>query len=368
MGRLGRLFYWSQRMTDISALKRANAARWTQARLTRGPEFKPVAARLVSRKARYQAISAKTGVPWFVIAVIHEREAGADPGFGSNIANGQPWSKVTTIVPEGRGPFQSFEDAAYDALVNCAPYAGKWKDWSAGGTLTLLEQYNGLGYANRGLPSPYIWSGTDQYAKGKYVRDGVFDANAIDKQLGCAGLLLAMQTLDASVSFTGAVPVVISAKPAAVPVTPEDHAKVGGAVVVATGTAGAAAAAQSGASPVEILFWIGGLTAVAIAAFIIGYRIIKGVWPWTGNQSQEASLLSPPQSAPSLADLSQAQLALASAASQARHLPKSSASIQPLKRSAKPSQKTRTQPRKSSSLKPTAVQKSPRKQASKSRS
>jgi hypothetical protein len=35
-----------------------------------------------------------------------------------------------------------------------------------GGALTLLEQYNGLGYANRGLPSPYIWSGTDRYLKG----------------------------------------------------------------------------------------------------------------------------------------------------------------------------------------------------------
>lgn len=30
--------------------------------------------------------------------------------------------------------------------------------------LAKLEQYNGLGYAARGRPSPYIWSGTDQYS------------------------------------------------------------------------------------------------------------------------------------------------------------------------------------------------------------
>jgi lysozyme family protein len=33
-------------------------------------------ARSTSRKARYQGIEAATGVPWFMVAVIHEREAG----------------------------------------------------------------------------------------------------------------------------------------------------------------------------------------------------------------------------------------------------------------------------------------------------
>ena len=28
------------------------------------------------------------------------------------------------------------------------------EDWSPGGTMTLLEQYNGLGYASRVYPSP----------------------------------------------------------------------------------------------------------------------------------------------------------------------------------------------------------------------
>jgi len=172
-------------MTDLIALKAANAKRWTNANLNRN--FSSVAAHLVApvAKARYQAVSAKTGVPWFVIAVIHERESSQD--WTGSLAQGDPWNRVSVHVPAGRGPFKSWEEAAVDALVNCAPYAARNKDWSIGGLLTMLEQYNGVGYANKGRPSPYIWSGTDQYVSGKYVRDGVYDPSGVDKQLGCAG-------------------------------------------------------------------------------------------------------------------------------------------------------------------------------------
>lgn len=186
---------------NTAALKAANATRWAKAKLTRGPEFTPVAKRLVapSAKATYLAIERRTGVPWFFVAVTHQRESSQD--FARSLAQGDPWDQVSTHVPKGRGPFKSFEDAAVDALVNCSPFAARNTDWTVGGLLTMLEQYNGLGYSNRGLPSPYIWSGTDQYVKGKYVSDGVFDANVVDKQLGCAGLLLAMAQLDPSVAL-----------------------------------------------------------------------------------------------------------------------------------------------------------------------
>lgn len=189
-------------MADLVALKAANARRWANAKLTRGPEFLPVAKRLVAAKGRYLAVSQKTGIPWPFIAVTHQRESSQN--WLRSLAQGDPWNQVSTHVPAGRGPFSSWEDAAYDALVNCAPHASRNKDWSIGGLLTLLEQYNGLGYVNRGLPSPYIWSGTDQYRAGKYVADGVFDPNAVDKQLGCAGLIMAMMSLDPTITFTGA--------------------------------------------------------------------------------------------------------------------------------------------------------------------
>ncbi|WP_315806909.1 MULTISPECIES: hypothetical protein [unclassified Bradyrhizobium] len=188
---------------DLTVLKADNLVRWQQARPTR--DFSLIARRLVASKARYQAVSVHTGVPWCVIAVIHERESGQS--WSASLAQGDRWDHASVHVPAGRGPFKSWEDAAVDALINCAPFGARWKDWSIGGTLALLEQYNGLGYARRGVPSPYIWAGTDQYRSGKYVRDGVYDPDAVDKQLGCAGLLLAMKALDASIfPSTASVP------------------------------------------------------------------------------------------------------------------------------------------------------------------
>lgn len=189
-------------MTDLVKLKADNIRRWSAAKLTRGPEFLPVAKRLVAAKQRYLTVSGRTGIPYPFIAVTHQRESSQD--WSANLAQGDPWNKASTHVPAGRGPFKSWEDAAYDALVNCAPHAARNTDWSIGGLLTLLERYNGVGYVNRGLPSPYIWSGTDQYKKGKYVRDGVFDPEAVDKQLGCAGLIMAMMQIDPSIQFAEA--------------------------------------------------------------------------------------------------------------------------------------------------------------------
>lgn len=152
-----------------------------------------------SVRGRYLHVAASTDVPWFVIAVIHEREASQN--WADSIAQGDPWSERSVHVPRGRGPFGSWEEAALDALLNCAPYAGHWRDWSVGGTLTLLEMYNGLGYAHRGLASPYVWASTDKYVAGKYLSDGHFDAHAVDQQIGCAALLLEMIAYEPGIKF-----------------------------------------------------------------------------------------------------------------------------------------------------------------------
>jgi len=213
-------------MTDLTALKAANARRWAVAKTTR--DFSSVAKRLVGAKSRYQPVAEKTGVPWFVIAVIHEREASQN--WNTQLGQGDPLDRVSVHVPVGRGPFSTWIEGAYDALVNCPPHAALNKDWGAGGTLTLLEEYNGMGYANGPQThnpdgtithyppqaSPYIWAGTDQYHAGKYVRDRVFDPTVVDSQLGCAGLLMAMSLLDVSVRFD----VPILPKPAPIPSTP----------------------------------------------------------------------------------------------------------------------------------------------------
>ncbi len=188
-------------MSDIPLLLQRNTARWQAA------SFKPaalatarkVAARLTAPKAKavYQKIEELTGVPWFAVAMIHEREA--SQRWDRSIAQGDPWNARSLHVPKGRGPFRSFIEAAVDALVKCPPYAARWKDWTPGGMLTLQEMYNGLGYANKGRPSAYIWSGSDQYISGKYVADGVYDPKAVDSQLGCAVMLKAMMEADPSI-------------------------------------------------------------------------------------------------------------------------------------------------------------------------
>ncbi len=67
--------------------------------------------------------------------------------------------------------------------------------------MTLLEQYNGLGYAFRGLPSPYIRSFSNQYVKGKFAPDHVLNPDMVDPQLGSASLLKRMQAADPSIPF-----------------------------------------------------------------------------------------------------------------------------------------------------------------------
>jgi lysozyme family protein len=185
---------------DIPSLMQANAARWSHMVIdfdALSPLQKQAAA-LIASKSRYQAVAAQTGVPWPVIAVIHERECSQN--WNLNIAQGDPWNKVSVRVPAGRGPFASWEEAAIDALTNCNPFLSRWSHWEAiEGVLTRLESYNGGGYAERNLPSPYIWSRTDQYVCGKYDSDGVFDPDTIDAQQGCAGLLLCMMQQDPTI-------------------------------------------------------------------------------------------------------------------------------------------------------------------------
>lgn len=210
-------------MVDLNALTRANADRWAKAKLTREAEFTRPANVAVANKGRYLAIARSAGMPdiaWVFIAVSHYRESSQD--FSKSLAQGDPWNRASTHVPAGRGPFKSFEDAAVDALVRCSPFAAKLKDWSIAGMLTNLERFNGVGYANKGVPSAYVWSGTDQYKSGKYVADGVYDPNKVDAQLGVAGLILTMMQLDPSIKFDGpapqAQPKPVSASPSAQPV------------------------------------------------------------------------------------------------------------------------------------------------------
>lgn len=187
----------------IQTTVRANAARWSKMHINArvAAEAAEQARGLTTphAKSQYQVVETLTTVPWWVVAVIHEREAAQS--WAASLAQGDPWSRVSIHVPRGIGPFTSWIAAAQYAMVHCGPKPAYWKDWSAGGALTLLEEYNGLGYANRGVASPYIWAGSDQYVSGKFIADGHYDPHAVDKQIGCAPLLRMMETVDTTIKI-----------------------------------------------------------------------------------------------------------------------------------------------------------------------
>lgn len=148
-----------------------------------------LAAKMVLNKKRYEAVSNALNIPWYVVAVIHYRES--SNSFSRHLHNGDPLTTRTTHVPKGRpiegNPPFSWEDSAIDALTMQKLH--KVTDWSIENTLVLLEKYNGLGYKKKGMPSPYIWSWSNNYQSGKYVADGKFDPNVKDAQCGVAVLL-----------------------------------------------------------------------------------------------------------------------------------------------------------------------------------
>jgi lysozyme family protein len=184
-----------------------NTRRWEVAKYkpSQMPRAKEFARRALKYKERYQELVARIHreygyrIPWWVVPLIHEREClrGVD-NWTCSIGQGWPFHQKSKNKPY-TGPFASWEDAAVDSLVKQHPYAARWGNWSGGGAMTKLEEYNGLGYARKGRPSPYIWAQSDQYVKGKYVADGKYDPNFVDPQLGVAISLKAMMALDPSI-------------------------------------------------------------------------------------------------------------------------------------------------------------------------
>lgn len=214
---------------EIKEFIKKNQQRWDRMILlpNRVPAFDATAKRLCAEenKTKFKAVTTRLQlagyqpVPWYVIAVIAEREYGGPPHWDKQLGQGDPLHSVSTHDPAGRGPFldhasdnnlnNAWLRAALDALINCAPHAALWHDWTAGGVMTILEEYNGLGYAMRGVPSAYVWSGSDQYVSGKYVADHVYRSSAVDVQEGCAPLIKRMMLLDKSIQFDGVNPVVV---------------------------------------------------------------------------------------------------------------------------------------------------------------
>lgn len=159
-------------------------------RPAKAAEIETLVNRLIGNRARYEAVAQKTGVPWQVVAVIHNMES--SQSFTRHLHNGDPLTARTVQVPAGRpktgSPPFTWEASCGDALG--------MKDlgsvnWTLADTLYQLEGYNGWGYRlhHQHVLSPYLWSGSNHYTSGKYVKDGVWSDTAVSGQMGAAVLL-----------------------------------------------------------------------------------------------------------------------------------------------------------------------------------
>lgn len=154
-------------------------------------EIEKIADTIIVNKGRYEVIGEPLHIPWYFIGILHNMECGLS--FKKHLHNGDPLSAQTVQVPKGRpktetAPF-SFEDSAKDALV----FEGfdSVTEWSVPGLLFLFEKYNGFGYRRPGIkiPSPYLWSYSNHYTKGKFKTDGKYDPDLVSKQPGTAAIL-----------------------------------------------------------------------------------------------------------------------------------------------------------------------------------
>lgn len=138
----------------------------------------------------YRIVSLRTGIPWPVIAAIHFRES--NQCFLRHLHNGDPLTARTTHVPIGRPktgypPF-TWTDSATDALTDL----WKPKAWDMAGCLDFCEHYNGYGYAERGVMTPYLWDWTDHYLSGLFDRDGQYDPKLTENRPGVVSIFKAL--------------------------------------------------------------------------------------------------------------------------------------------------------------------------------
>lgn len=120
----------------------------------------------------YIALEKATGICWRLLGAIHYREANCRAD--RSIQDGHK-------LKEGEDQ-ASFIMAWMKSSKLSAPR-------TLGEKLNFAERWNGLGYRKRGVPSPYVWSMTARYVKGKYTSDGVYDPEKVDRQAGIAAVL-----------------------------------------------------------------------------------------------------------------------------------------------------------------------------------
>jgi lysozyme family protein len=107
-------------------LRQSYAQLWKAMEIPPGIRVRATDARvdaIATAKPRYDQVANATGVPWYVIGVIHEMEGGLN--FATHLHNGDPLTNRTNHVPAGRPatgvpPFQ-WEERGGSGSLNKIP-------------------------------------------------------------------------------------------------------------------------------------------------------------------------------------------------------------------------------------------------------
>lgn len=179
--------------------------------ITRFDEVHATAVRLLKTRYHFDPVAAKTGVPAVWGMASFEREASSN--FRLSPAQGDPWDRRSTHVPRGRGPFKNWEEACIDAYKLDGLDKVDRAKWTWERACYEGELFNGFGYRNRGVNSPYLWAGSNNYRAGKYIADGVWSSTAVDQQLGIVPMMVAMVSIDPTLALTNAMPTALPPLP-----------------------------------------------------------------------------------------------------------------------------------------------------------
>jgi len=130
---------------SFGELRKEYETLWSSMKIPAGSiaDVDKLARGIVQGKPRYDQVSNATGVPWYVVGIIHAMEASLN--FKTHLHNGDPLTARTVQVPRGRPPFGTppfeWEDSAIDALT--LKDLDDVRVWSIERIAFQLEAYNG---------------------------------------------------------------------------------------------------------------------------------------------------------------------------------------------------------------------------------
>lgn len=184
---------------------------------SRFSEVDALADKVVANRTRYETVGRQVKAPWFFVGAIHNMESSLR--MDRHLHNGDPLTQRTRHVPAGRpaagSPPFTWQASAVDALQ--LRKVDRVAEWSTQRILYELEGYNGWGYRlhHAHVKSPYLWSFSNHYTRGKYIADGTWSDSAVSGQCGAAVLVRRLEQRGEIATLDGAI---------ATAVTPLRHA------------------------------------------------------------------------------------------------------------------------------------------------